>query len=102
MSASSSLPPYVRPAPTREELDYAPLAALDFAKFDEPGGKEELVAELRSAIETVGFFYVTNSGISDQEVLHQLAIGQAFFALPLEEKLKNPCDFTVGKYFGYR
>lgn len=102
MSAPASLPPYVRPAPTRQDLEYAPLAALDFSKLDKPGGKEELVADLRAAIDTVGFFYVKNSGINDSEVLQQLALGQAFFALPSEEKEKHSCDFTVGRYFGYR
>ncbi|KAL8283923.1 hypothetical protein RQP46_005355 [Phenoliferia psychrophenolica] len=102
MTSPATLPPYVRPAPTREDLDYAPLAALDFSKFDKPGGKNELVADLRAAIDHVGFFYVKNSGISDADVLRQLALGQAFFALPLEEKLKHSCDFSIGRYFGYR
>ncbi|ORY79788.1 Clavaminate synthase-like protein [Leucosporidium creatinivorum] len=97
--------PYVRPEPTKEDLEYAPLAALDVSKvpdWSKPEGKEELVNDLRRAIEEVGFFYVVGHGIKDLDVRRQLALGDAFFKQPLEKKLEHPCDFATGRYFGYR
>lgn len=74
------------------------------SKFDRPGGKEELVKELDHAVTNVGFFYVKNFNISQEEVDRQFALGREFYALPLEEKLKyhNENDLTSGNYNGYR
>ncbi|GAA5933585.1 hypothetical protein JCM3775_003743 [Rhodotorula graminis] len=102
MSTVPALPPYSRPPATKAQLDYVDLASLDLAKFSQPGGKEELVAELRKAIENVGFLFVTGHGIEDDEVVRQLQIADAFFKQPLEVKREHPCDFDVGKYWGYR
>lgn len=71
--------PYVRPEPTKEDLEYAPLAALDVSKvpdWNKSDGKEELVNDLRRAIEEVGFFYVVGHGIDDLDVRRQLALGK--------------------------
>jgi isopenicillin N synthase-like dioxygenase len=52
----------------------------------------------------IGFFYVTNFGLSQEEVDRQFALGQAFYDLPLEEKLKyhSITDLERGEYNGYR
>ncbi|GAA6037780.1 hypothetical protein JCM8097_005030 [Rhodosporidiobolus ruineniae] len=101
-SVVPEIPPYERIPATEEDLDYVDLHVLDLAKLSKPGGQQELVEDLRKAIETVGFFLVKNSGIRDEDVLRQLSIGNAFFQRPLEEKLQHPCDFDNGKYWGYR
>lgn len=117
MSVSFDIPPYSRPEPTKEVLDYVPLFALDLSKWSKPGGKEELVNDLRFAIEDVGFLFVVGHGIEDHEVLRQLSIGtpafesashssisnlgfvgDAFFNLPIDVKREHPCDFANGKY----
>ena len=51
-----------------------------------------------------GFFYVTNFGISQEEVDRQFALGREFYNLPLEERLKfyNAKDLESGEYNGYR
>lgn len=36
----------------------------------------------------IGFFYVKNFNISQDEIDRQFALGREFYALPLEEKLK--------------
>ncbi|KAK4624368.1 UPF0676 protein [Fulvia fulva] len=80
------------------------MPTLDLSLFDQPGGKEELVEQLRYAAQHVGFFYVKNFGISQQEVDNQFALGREFYDLPLEEKLKyhNLDDLERGEYNGYR
>lgn len=98
---------------------------VDLSKFDAPGGKEELVKELEYAVTKVGkledgtmlpstrgsstksslgFFYVKNFNISQEEVDRQFALGREFYNLPLEEKLKyhNSDDLVRGEYNGYR
>ncbi|ROW05910.1 hypothetical protein VPNG_08025 [Cytospora leucostoma] len=89
---------------TKEDLDWADLVTLDLSKFDQPGGKDELVKELEYAVQHVGFFYVKNFNITQEEVDRQFALGRAFYDLPLEEKLKyhNSNDLVTGNYNGYR
>jgi hypothetical protein len=94
--------PWSRPEPTKEELDWAPLAQIDLSRFDEPGGKQELAKQLYDAVTKVGFWVVVNTGLDDERVLRQFSIGNTFFKEPLEEKRKHPCNFAGGEYFGYR
>lgn len=37
-------------------VDWADLATLDLAQFDQPGGKESLAKQLYGAIENIGQF----------------------------------------------
>ncbi|GAA5865807.1 hypothetical protein JCM1840_006255 [Sporobolomyces johnsonii] len=99
-SAAPVIPTWVRPALTQEDLDYADLAKIDLSKW--PARKEELVEDLRRAVTEVGFWYVQNYGISDDEVIRQHSIGDAFLNLPLDEKRQHPCNFKEGNFFGFR
>jgi isopenicillin N synthase-like dioxygenase len=85
-------------------VDWAELVTLDLSLFDKPGGKEKLAEQLTYAAQHVGFFYVKNFGISQEEVDRQFALGREFYDLPLEEKMKyhNPDDLRSGEYNGYR
>jgi len=94
--------PWSRPSPTTADLDWAPLTKIDLSRFDEPGGKQELAAQLADAVNRVGFWVVVNTGIDDERVLKQFSIGNTFFKEPLEEKRRAPCNFAEGEYFGYR
>ncbi|KAJ5717837.1 Clavaminate synthase-like protein [Penicillium malachiteum] len=89
---------------TKEELDWAELVTLDLSLYEQPGGKEQLVKQLEHAVQYVGFFYVKEFNISQEEVDRQFALGREFYALPLEEKLKyhNTNDLVNGEYNGYR
>ncbi|KAL7417258.1 hypothetical protein BDY24DRAFT_412007 [Mrakia frigida] len=82
-------------------LAYADLVNIDLSKFDEPGGKEELARQLKDGVHSVGFFYVTNFGISQERVDKQFAIGKEFFDLPFEEKEPFAADHANGGYNGY-
>lgn len=41
-------------------------------------------------------------GISEEEIVRQTSIGQAFLDLDLETKRQHPCDFKQGNFFGFR
>lgn len=75
---------------------------IDLSKYSTPEGKAELTQSLIEAIRTKGFFYVTNFGISQEDVDKQFALGQSFYELPMEEKLKYVPDLESGDYNGYR
>src|SRR5271156_3166476 len=96
------VPPYQRPAQTKENLEWAPLVEIDISRFNEPGEKQKLAAKLEDAVRNVGFWIVTGHGITDEEVIRQLAIASAFFHLPMEEKVKAPIDLGNDLNWGYR
>ncbi|GAA5941694.1 uncharacterized protein JCM15063_002644 [Sporobolomyces koalae] len=98
--AAADVPVWHRPAPTQEKLDYADLAVVDLSKW--PEKKHELVQDLRVAVCQVGFWVVENTGITDDEVVRQISIGNAYLDLPLEEKRPHACDFKNGNFFGFR
>lgn len=75
---------------------------IDLSKYGTPEGTAELAQILIEAIRTKGFFYVTNFGIPQDKVDKQFALGNAFYDLPLEEKLKYQPDLDSGDYNGYR
>ncbi|KAF4551898.1 Non-heme dioxygenase in morphine synthesis N-terminal-containing protein 2 [Elsinoe fawcettii] len=99
---SATLPIYHHPDESQHELDWADLVTLDLSKFDQPGGKQELAAQLREAVHNVGFFYITNFGLSQESIDRQYAIGKSIFDLPEDEKLKYRADLESGNYNGYR
>lgn len=83
-------------------MDWADLVTLDLAKFDEPDGKEFLARQLFEALQTIGFFYIVNFGLAQEEVDRQFAIGKDVFDLPTEEKLLYRADLENGGYNGYK
>ncbi|KAH7377019.1 flavonol synthase [Plectosphaerella cucumerina] len=87
-SAVPQLYRYSHVPETQENLDWAELATVDLSKYGTPEGNAELAQTLINASRSKGFFYVTNFGIPQAEVDKQLALGQRFYELPLEEKLK--------------
>jgi isopenicillin N synthase-like dioxygenase len=78
------------------------VATVDLSKYGTPEGNAELAQTLINASRSKGFFYVTNFGIPQAEVDKQLALGQKFYELPLEEKLKYEPNLNNGEYNGYR
>jgi isopenicillin N synthase-like dioxygenase len=78
------------------------VANIDLSKYGTPEGNKELAHTLLEAIRTKGFLYVTNFGIPQEAVDRQFALGQRFYELPLDEKLKYEPDLENGNYNGYR
>ncbi|RAL61058.1 hypothetical protein DID88_010399 [Monilinia fructigena] len=101
-SKSVKIPIYTQVSETTYELDWADLATLDLSKFEDSNGKQELAAQVHNAIQQIGFFYVTNFGLSQEEVDHQFAIGKEFFNLSTDEKFKYRADLENGDYNGYK
>lgn len=101
-TATLPVPKYSRPQRTKEGLDWAPLVEIDISRFNEPGEKQRLAAQLEDAVRNVGFWIVTGHGIEDEEILRQLAIAHGFFHLPMEEKVKVPIDLGNDLNWGYR
>ncbi|KAK1824522.1 hypothetical protein LTR12_001114 [Friedmanniomyces endolithicus] len=99
---AKELPRYEQAVESKHELDWADLVTLDLSKFDAPGGKQQLASQLKDAVHKVGFFYITNFGIDQEQVDRQFAIGKELFGLSTEEKLKYRADLEHGNYNGYR
>ncbi|SPJ72666.1 related to gibberellin 20-oxidase [Fusarium torulosum] len=101
-SATPEIPPYSYVPETKEHLDWADLANIDLSKYGTKDGNAELAQVLINAIRSKGFFYVTNFDIAQSAIDKQFALGNAFYNLPLEEKLKYMPDLDAGEYNGYR
>ncbi|PNP81241.1 hypothetical protein FNYG_05273 [Fusarium nygamai] len=101
-SAISEIPQYSYVPETKEDLDWADLANIDLSKYGTPEGNAELAQTLIEAIRTKGFFYVTKFDIPQSAIDRQFALGNAFYNLPIEEKLKYVPDLDAGEYNGYR
>ncbi|KAI1043975.1 hypothetical protein LB505_003316 [Fusarium chuoi] len=101
-SAISDIPYYSYVPETKEDLDWADLANIDLSKYGTPEGNAELAQTLIEAIRTKGFFYVTKFDIPQSAIDRQFALGNAFYNLPIEEKLKYVPDLDAGEYNGYR
>lgn len=87
---------------TTADLDLADLITIDLAKFDQPGGKRDLAAQLKHAISTVGFFYVTNFGVGEDEVDEQFAVAKRLFDMPAAEKQAHRVDAAKQGFFGWK
>ncbi|OGE51128.1 hypothetical protein PENARI_c014G02842 [Penicillium arizonense] len=101
-ATGSGIPTYHQVQETSFDLDWADLATLDLSQFDQPGGKQLLATQLFNAIQNIGFFYITNFGLSQEEVDQQFSIGEQIFKLPIEEKLKFRAELEKGGYNGYK
>ncbi|KAJ5931342.1 hypothetical protein N7516_005831 [Penicillium verrucosum] len=96
------LPKYEHPLETKCPLKYADIVTIDLSEYDRPGGKETLAQKFKQEMLTEkGFFYITNIGLSQEEIDLQFAIAKAFFELPEEERLRHRAPLEDGSYNGY-
>lgn len=94
---------WTAPPETKYPLDWADLNVIDLSKFDDAEGRLQLVEDLRRAVQDDGFWAVIGSGISQDEINDQFALGKEFFDnYSLEDKLSQKVDFAAGNYFGYK
>ncbi|KAH9834993.1 Clavaminate synthase-like protein [Rhodofomes roseus] len=94
---------YIAAPPTREKLDYADLAILDFSKIGTPEGHAELSVQLRDAMTTNGFFYIVNHGLTQAENDRMFDITDvALCGVPEEEKRNYLANISDGSNEGYK
>ncbi|CZT49000.1 related to gibberellin 20-oxidase [Rhynchosporium secalis] len=98
----ANLSPYVHPPETSESLPWAELVTLDLSDYTTPGGKQRLASQLSHAVHNVGFFYVKNFGLTQQQIDKQFTLAKNFFSLPISEKEKYEIDYGNADYNGWR
>lgn len=76
----------------------AKLSVVDLSDFDER--RSTIAEQLLSAASTAGFFYVTNHGLSREEIEAQFQVGNRFFDLPAGDK--QPWKFESDLFAGWR
>lgn len=96
------LKPYVHPPETQVDLPWAELVTLDLEDYDRPGGKERLAKQLEHAVHHVGFFYVKNFQLTQEQVDQQFTLAKNFFELPVSEKEKFEVRYAEADYNGWR
>lgn len=97
-----NLKPYVHPPETKADLPWSELVTLDLEDYNRPGGKERLAKQLEHAVHHVGFFYVKNYGLTQEQVDRQFTLAQNVFELPVEEKEKYEVNYAAADYNGWR
>ncbi|KAF2087368.1 2OG-Fe(II) oxygenase superfamily protein [Saccharata proteae CBS 121410] len=88
---------------TTAHLNWADLISLNLSIFDQPGGKQQLATQLRTAIHTIGFFYITNFGLTPSAIDSQFHLCNLIMDLPLSEKMTYVIDPSLpGGPLGYK
>ena len=84
-------------APRPAGRDEVPV--LDLSLLDRQGGIDTLAAELKQACLNLGFFYVAGHGVPD--ALHGgiFDVMRRYFALPLDERMKDLMDTRFKRGF---
>jgi len=73
---------------TAKQIAASDIPVVDVAPLADRGseGVAAVAAELRRAAETVGFFYIRNHGIPQEQIDRVLALARTFFLSPMEQK----------------
>ena len=71
------------------EIGHTHIPVLDLADYmrGDPAAPEMLAAELRDALENIGFFYIVNHGVSQDLIDSTFEANREFHAMPLEQKM---------------
>ncbi|EPT00248.1 hypothetical protein FOMPIDRAFT_1122912 [Fomitopsis schrenkii] len=75
-------------AESTEAFSRIPVIDLSDVTSTDPAARRRLAEEVRDACMNVGFFYVSNHGISESTIADALNATKAYFALPLEQKME--------------
>ena len=76
----------------QDAADTIPVLDLGPYLAGEHGAVDALGRQLRTACETVGFFYIFNHGVADELISAAFEQARRFHALPLERKLELSLD----------
>ncbi|KAI0341627.1 Clavaminate synthase-like protein [Trametopsis cervina] len=103
-ATNTPLPHYQPAAPTKEDLVWANLAILDFAKASTAEGRAELATLARDAMRDIGFFYVVNHGLAQKEVDRVFDIADLPFSQTSDSEKQEYSEriSETGSYQGYK
>ncbi|KAI0689339.1 hypothetical protein BC835DRAFT_1407866 [Cytidiella melzeri] len=99
-----TVPHYIAAPPTKENLDYADLAILDFSQASTPEGRKELAVAARDALRDIDFFYIVNHGLSQSETTRIFDIADFTFS-QVSDKEKQEYQGNIletGSFQGYK
>lgn len=94
----------IEPSPSKPAEIAREIPVIDVAAWraGAPGALEETAAALRSALETVGFFYLAGHGVPQALLDRIFAETRRFHALPLAEKMKLRLNRSNNGYMPLR
>ena len=80
------------------------VPAVDFAPFlsGKASGKRAVAASIGRACEGIGFFYLTNHGVSEPKTDAIFAAARRFFELPLERRMDPALLISAEQSRGYQ
>ncbi|KAJ3566782.1 hypothetical protein NP233_g6790 [Leucocoprinus birnbaumii] len=98
------VPHFVHASPTREELDWANLAAIDLSIAKTHEGRKSLVKQVHDAIKNDGFLYVVNHGVDSETITRMFDLANyASVSVSDDEKFKYDGRMReTGTYRGYK
>ncbi|KAI1787056.1 Clavaminate synthase-like protein [Ganoderma leucocontextum] len=104
---ATTIPPvaHYEPAPeTQEEIEYAAVPVVDFAKVHTPEGRAELAPQVRDATRTYGFMCVVNHGLSQAQNDRMTDIANVpFTEVPEDEQMQFVSKTKeLGEWKGYK
>ncbi|KAK0194590.1 Clavaminate synthase-like protein [Armillaria mellea] len=96
-------PPYVFPAPTKADLEYADLAIIDLSKAPTEAGRAELTAQVCEAMnKQVWFFYVVNHGYTPEQTARIFSIANTAFDNVNEKEKDLYAGMSPDIWSGYK
>ena len=88
MTTDSSGGPQSGTSESLTDFDHIPVIDLAPMHGDDPAAKADVAAALRKACAQVGFFYITNHGVTEDLIAKVFSKGRALFDCPLEKKMQ--------------
>jgi len=70
------------------DFDHIPVIDLAPMHADDPAAQADVATALRKACAEVGFFYITNHGVTEDLIAKVFSNGRALFDCPLEKKMQ--------------
>ncbi|OSC99249.1 Clavaminate synthase-like protein [Trametes coccinea BRFM310] len=98
------VPRYVPAPPTKEDLEWADLPIIDFSDSGTPDGRAALTPQVCRAMQTYGFMYVVNHGLTQAQNNRIFDIADIpFTQVPPDEMKRFTADIKgSGSYRGFK
>lgn len=80
--------------------NFSSVPVLDYSLLSDPSTRPQFIAELQNALINVGFFYISNTPVAQEDVDSVIELAPRFFDLPDEEKERIRMIHSP-HFFGY-